>query len=664
MIPSRLFLLLPLLSLAWAEALPAKDFSDDPVPKVLFNPTDPATGEVSANGESNEGVVTWAATEAGLEITVAPGGVSKFPGVKIVPSTPWNAAGYGHIEAEVTNHGTMPIRLNLRVDNDGPWQENRNNTGILSIKPGETKPVTTIFGFNYGNPAYQLDPGALTLAIVFIGSAEVEQKFTIKNISAGGAEGEKPPVDLKNLAVKPKGGLLLGQDAVVNGKQLTPTAGAAITLSDDAKSFTATFKDEKGTVLFHPENGVWSLAEALQARVLIKNTGSKAASPRLRLESKSGPSDIVASAKPIAPGAQGEIVVPFAAKVAYQMVTDPDQDKLELKKSWGEPVPGTGHKYASNVTKGITLLPDAAGGEQSYEVKGIIADMPAPTPLPAWLGKKPPVEGDWKVTFNDEFDGDSIDLSKWNIYSSGDYHIGAFNHFSKENVIVRDGKLTLRIEKKPGHHNDDPNMPENDWATGYADTFGKWTQRYGYWEIRCIIPTPPNSFYAYWLMPDRGIAGGEDFVRQETKKGGMEFDILEGLSIWGAYRHDLGMHWDSYMKYHKTIGMLNAYFQPDKDGYVTVGMLWLPGKLVFYDNGRESASWESPRIGSLQSFMILDNVLGGWEKEPIDEKKMPSDFVIDYVRVWQRSDLVTPGDGPVKNDGGPYAPGAGPKVAK
>ena len=53
--------------------------------------------------------------------------------------------------------------------------------------------------------------------------------------------------------------------------------------------------------------------------------------------------------------------------------------------------------------------------------------------------------------------------------------------------------------------------------------------------------------------------------------------------------------------------------------------------------------------------ILLDNVTGGWETESLDDSQLPGDFVIDYVRVWQRNDLATPEDGPKPNDGGPSA---------
>ena len=41
--------------------------------------------------------------------------------------------------------------------------------------------------------------------------------------------------------------------------------------------------------------------------------------------------------------------------------------------------------------------------------------------LPAWLGTKPPVEGDWGQTMDKEFAGDSINLHPWNVHPDGNW---------------------------------------------------------------------------------------------------------------------------------------------------------------------------------------------------------------------------------------------------
>ena len=237
-------------------------------------------------------------------------------------------------------------------------------------------------------------------------------------------------------------------------------------------------------------------------------------------------------------------------------------------------------------------------------------------------------------------------------------------HFSKDNLILKDGKAILRYEKKTGFHNDDPTTKEvgqTDYACGFLNTWGKWTQRYGYFESRMKLPKAPSLWPAFWLMPDRGKTTYKGHYRVGTAlqpgvdmgNGGMEFDIMEYLSIWGPYRYNIAMHWDGYGKEHKATGSENNYVQADKDGYITCGLLWTPGSAIYYCNGKEVLRWENPRVSDEQEYIMYDMVSGGWEKEALDDAKLPDDFTIDYCRVWQRKDLATPDDGPKPNKGDP-----------
>jgi beta-glucanase (GH16 family) len=630
-------------------------------PKLLFSPSAPDAAQQLGLNDNCQGDVTYKVDKEGVEVTVVPNSKSSYPGVTITPPAPWDASGFGHIETKVTNEGTKNFRVNLAVYNAGTWQQNHSNVNIITVKPGQTVTLSTIFNYSYGGGSYELNTSAIIRALLFIGKSDVEQKFRFTGLIADGPKGEKPvvynaPVNPANVAKMPPNGILFGTGVTIDTAKQIATKGAKASLSGDGKTLQVEFHSNEETVALKPAIGKWNLNRYLEVHIKLKNTGSTPLNPSAYLSSGYGKSDIHQPKAPIPAGAEGEIVVPFIAEVPEKLKQDPDQVNPEVKKTWEGGQSGTGTSYKSNVTTDVTLLSQKDGGAQKFVITSIVAQLPVFN-RPDWLGKRPPVKGDWVQTLNEDFNGSAINDHLWNIYSEGEWHIGAQTHYSKDGVIVKDGKLTLRVEEKRGHHNDNPDYLVNDYQTGYADTFGKWTQRYGYYEARMKLPTAPNMFLAWWLMPDRGQASGKStHMRAETKEGGMEFDIMETLSIWGPYRHDFGMHWDSYMKYHKSLGDFQYYVTPDKDGFITVGMLWLPGFVALYDNGVEVSRWESLRVGSVQEYMILDLATGGWEAEPMDPKQLPADFVLDYIRVWQRKDLATPEDGAKPNEGGPLFP--------
>ncbi len=440
----------------------------------------------------------------------------------------------------------------------------------------------------------------------------------------------KPPIVEKTLRLKPKDGVLLGANVTIDpAKQLDAKNGA--TASVDGASIVIAFEQAGSKFTFRPVKGRWNLGEGNDVAIKLRNTGTNELTPTIMLFSAQTPGPKIV-AKPLAAGAEVEVVLPFAASTPWKGVRA-DQ----LKANHGT-VAGTGTNFASDKTDAVEFTVDHPG---KLQIESIVVRR-APAELPEWLGQRPPVEGDWKQTLSDDFDAPAIDLTKWNNF--GPNYWDKVSHWSKDNDILGGGLLRLRAEKKTGFQNDDPQQKKTDLVAGYLDTFGKFSQRYGYFEARMKLPTAAGLWPAFWLMPDRGPnagdAPGENAKRRSTSDGGMEFDIMENLAVWGTCRYNVAMHWDGYAKKHKMIGTENVYVSPDKDGFITSGLLWLPGQAVYYCNGQEVARWEDPRISAVPSYIIFTLPRGGWDGNDPDGTGLPDDFVIDYVRVWQRSDLA------------------------
>ena len=630
-------------------------------PKFLIDPA--AENAAKQVVPTDDKQTTAAFDKTGITFTVA-GGNAEYPGASVKPETgkAWDLAPFGHIEAKVTNLGDAFLAVGMRVDNAGDWHVSPWSCEIAYLKPKESKVLKVIFGYSYGlKPSYKLDPSAIT-QILFIANnkSDKERSFRVEDLQASGSAGEKPPVDPNTLRVKPEHGALFAPGVKVDAaKQLVAKNGAKAALAADGPieiSFAGGKKDE--SVTFQPALGAWQLSDHFQVQVKLKNTGAVAVTPKVRVESKGGASDTIAAAAPIAPGAEGTITVPFAA-VNSPVIATEERQTVEGTGSWSQqnwgPQKGTGTVFVSGWVKGVTIISDQSDGAKALQVTAITANLPEVV-LPDWLGKRPPVEGDWTQTFAEEFDQPTLDLKTWNVYT--DNYWDKRTHFSKDNAYIKDGKLVLHYEKKTGFQNDNPDdkktVGQTDFACGFADTYTKWTQKYGYFEARVKLPKAPGLWPAFWMMPDRGPeAGPEQWKRANTGKGGMEFDILEFLSGWGPNRYNLAFHWDGYGKEHKSAGSPFNYVLPDKDGFITAGCYWIPGFAAYYAQGKEVLRWESPRVCNVPCYVMFNMVSGGWDNEPLDPAKLPDDFIIDYVRVWQRKDLASPADGPKPNKGLP-----------
>ena len=615
-------------------------------PRPLVDTTSP---DAMKQLRPNYGDPVYTVDKTGITVSL-PAARANYPGIQVIPATgdSWNLAAYGHIEAKITNTGDKLIKATMRVDGSDRGQP-AMNAEVIGVKPGESKVIKVIFGYEWGfKPGPMVNPSKVTQIILFLAKSDSPQSFRIEDLQGAGVAGEKPSFNPDEVVTTPPNGVILGKGVTFDPAKQVKAIGTQVAAGPDG-ALAVTFTGGKEESLrLKPAMGSWNLNEANQIRVHFKNVGDTPATPSVVV----GPNTVPAKA-PIAPGAESEIVVSFIPAIS-----------TVCTKEWNTkpPVmPGTGTKLESNKAKEFSIVSDATPGAKHLLVSSIVADA-AIADLPDWLGKRPPVAGDWTQTFAEEFNQPTIDYNKWNIY--GHNFWDKRTHFSKDNLILTNGNAILRYEKKTGFHNDDPNNKETgqtDYACGFLNTWGKWTQRYGYFESRMKVPKAPGLWPAFWLMPDRGKTSYKGRYRVGTAlqrgvdvgNGGMEFDIMEFLSGWGPSRYNIAMHWDGYAKDHKSTGSQNTYVRPDKDGYITSGLLWTPGSAIYYCNGQEVLRWENERVSDLQEYIMYDMVSGGWDNPPLDDAKLPDDFIIDYVRVWQRKDLGTPADGPKPNKGDP-----------
>jgi beta-glucanase (GH16 family) len=602
-----------------ALALSSLPATADEAPKVLLEMKEGA--ERLLTPSSAQVTISHSTEPVGIVVTIQPGDEG-YPGVSLKPEgETWDLSKYGHVEARVVNTGEKPGSISLRIDNNGNWEDNPWNTESVYLQPGETGTISTIFGYSYGKkPGYALKPEAVSNLLLFATKSDAVQSFRIESLQAAGPTGEKPPVDPNSIRIKPEEGVLLGHNVkfrvALSAENVQPTVDNGILRA----VFSANQAEQ--SIAYKPLEGRWDLREALQLRVQMKNEGTAPFSGRLRLESNGGPSNWV-EAK-LEAGAEREIIVPFYEVKSHNLSEETKPNQIN-----------------NDAVSALVIEADKSDVKRSLGITSIKADVPT-LQLPDWSGKRPPVEGDWVQTLNENFDG-PLDTSIWEVY--GENYWDKQSHFSKDNVTVENGVVKIRYEKKTGFHNDDPKRNQTEWQSGYLHTYDKWAQRYGYFEARMKLPKAPGLWPAFWMMPDRGNRAEEQWKRQDTKFGGMEFDIMEHLTRWGPNRYNIAMHYDGYDKEHKSIGSDKIYAQPDKDGFITAGLLWTPGSAIFYANGVEVSRWENERISNVPGILMFTLPMGGWDNDALDEKKLPDDFIIDYVRVWQRKDLASPEDG-------------------
>ena len=261
-----------------------------------------------------------------------------------------------------------------------------------------------------------------------------------------------------------------------------------------------------------------------------------------------------------------------------------------------------------------------------------------PTTAPPTTPTAPPVSngtlplgpagasGTWKLKFADEFDGTSLDLTKWrpNWFGSSnssvtrpinDYEDSCYD---PAQVKVSGGSLHLTAVKlsspKAGCTTKDGRSAS--YASGMVMGDERYNFTYGYLEARIFLPGgggTPENWAAFW-------ANGENWPRTG------EIDVMETLGgepRWHFHYEASGQH--------RSTGSRFDLITP-KTGWHTFGVLWEAGKLTFYYDGREVGS-TTAGVTSAPMYMILNHGVSNYISGPI---VAPSTMQVDYVRHWQR----------------------------
>lgn len=241
----------------------------------------------------------------------------------------------------------------------------------------------------------------------------------------------------------------------------------------------------------------------------------------------------------------------------------------------------------------------------------------------------------WDLVFEDNFDGNSLDLTKWNpTYNWGHTH----NHRAycdAANVIVKDGKLMLKGEAKK--HPDAPATAKFDgkeipvdYTSGAIDTRGHFEVKYGYIEGRFKAPSQKGTWPAFWTLQDGWPP---------------EIDILEIPASRKQHHYYLHYTNPSWYNDHGSAWDHEASFGGHKDDDVdrsadfhTYAVEWDESNLNFYFDDKKFASYNRPtEIRQLAAqYIIVNLAIGGWAGNDIEvTADNPAYFEADWIRVWK-----------------------------
>lgn len=267
----------------------------------------------------------------------------------------------------------------------------------------------------------------------------------------------------------------------------------------------------------------------------------------------------------------------------------------------------------------------------------------------------PPIGGKWKLVLNEEFNEFNPKLwSKGDSWKDPIPPRNAINFFNDENLEFLDGKILLNIKKDElVYLKKDKSKAKYDYSTGAINSFGKFKFKYGYIEASIKAPSSEGLWSAFWLMPDRRFQDSDKvqkgirstFIESKNDKylsgRGMEIDIMEQLSEWDHHKFSYALHWDGYKEAMQSFEGRYTIKHKRSD-FVRFGLYWAPKQLIWFANGEKVAEYRSDRIADVPMYIILNNFVGGWAKQLKEYSGLPDAMVVDYLRVWQRTNAKPP----------------------
>ncbi len=244
-------------------------------------------------------------------------------------------------------------------------------------------------------------------------------------------------------------------------------------------------------------------------------------------------------------------------------------------------------------------------------------------------------------TFSDEFEGE-LDRSVW----SGHYQYGNTteprkgSYWNQYLAQTKDGNLVIPVV----YLEDGMGGKGAGWYSAGIDTDSDapngFSQKFGYFECRCILPKGADIWSAFWLM-NSGV-----FDEDGSGRDGTEIDIFESDGYEKLNKNNISsnLHFDGYGDAHQKLGAKRFLIKNNPyEEFNTYGLEWNENEYIFYINGVETFRTSFGGVSQNEEYMILSVEMRGENGIPSERENAPADgaeFIVDYVKVYQYKDLI------------------------
>lgn len=219
----------------------------------------------------------------------------------------------------------------------------------------------------------------------------------------------------------------------------------------------------------------------------------------------------------------------------------------------------------------------------------------------------------WQLVWADEFEGSSLNTSKWTANNAAGNTNNELQYYSPGNVTVTGGEMVIKSEQR--------NLGGRNYVSGLVKTSGKYTQQYGRFESRMKLPKTRGLWPAFWMLPATGAWPPEIDIMELL---GHQPNTVHMTNHWGVWPNNA--NWST------------SYTGPDfSAGYHTFAVEWAPGRCDWFVDGVKRTTHNS-NIPAEPFYIIINTAVGGdWPGNPDGSTVLPQFLNADYVRAYRQN---------------------------
>jgi beta-glucanase (GH16 family) len=252
---------------------------------------------------------------------------------------------------------------------------------------------------------------------------------------------------------------------------------------------------------------------------------------------------------------------------------------------------------------------------------------------------------DGSPTWSDEFDGDSLDLTRWSYRATGSRHDGTL---TPDAVSVGKGMLTIKTYTEAGRHYSGMISTQKHGTDGFE-------QMYGYFEARVKFNSAQGQWSAFWLqsptigspLRDPSTAGVEMDIAEHRARCVTAFPPASPATCNAdsdiSNRSQRALIWDGYgADSQASVRLSDPVAGLGNDSWHTWALRWTPTDVTFYYD--DTAIWSTTGpISRRSQYIILSSEVGRFFAGAIpaagygSRQTSTTNMQVDYVRVWANS---------------------------